>query len=242
MSGTSSLREIVVCPGGPEELLTFFDSQLRHRRAFVQGDYDFLDREACLFVVVHPNGRRFAVPAEAVYVRREEPGAGVGLDLTGLDPGRLAELEQWVRAPASKPPSAAPVAKNAMERIRHLSLRERDGVARQGSLSDRVALERIFGSSVWEALLQNPQLTVPEVAHVARNGTLPVPLISLIVANQAWLSSGEVRRALLSNPRVTGSHLDRVLCSMPKVELKQIVRASPYRAQVKTAAKNLIRE
>ncbi len=121
-------------------------------------------------------------------------------------------------------------------------MREREIVARQGMLSERVALERTFGSSVWEALLQNPQLSVPEVAHLARNGTLPVPLVATIVANGAWLASGEVRRALMSNPRVSGTHLDRVLKAMPRVELKQVAQASPFRNQVRAAAKKLIGE
>jgi hypothetical protein len=121
-------------------------------------------------------------------------------------------------------------------------LREREVLAKRGNLSERVALERCFGSSVWEGLLQNPQLTAPEVAHIAKNGTLQVPLVVVITGNRAWLSSGEVRRALLSNPRTVGLPLERVLQAMPRAELKQLVHASPYRSQVKAVAKKLLGE
>ncbi len=233
-------KEILVEPGTREELFELFERELCHRRAFVAGQFELVDREPCSLVLVHPGGRRFTVGAEAVYVRREEPGAGVGLDLVGLDAATQTELLQFVNTKVTeRPPAGTP---NLYERIRKLSLRDRDVVARQGPLSERIALERTFGSSVWEALLQNPQLTIPEVAHIAKNGTLPMPLVSVIVANNAWLASGEVRRALLSNPRASGAQLDRVLKATPKAELRQIAQASPYRTQVRSAAKKLLGE
>jgi hypothetical protein len=66
--------------------------------------------------------------------------------------------------------------------------------------------------------------------------------VTIIVANGSWLASGEVRRALLGNPRVSGANLERVLKAVPKVELKQIAQMSPYRTQVRSAAKKLIGE
>ena len=210
------------------------------------GKFPVRERERCSLVVVHPQGGSFSVEAEAVYLKAEDPGAGVGLDLVGLDSEALADLEAFVRQAAQASPAAATKGesgpRNIYARIRQLSLHEREKVARQGLLSERVALERTFGSSVWEGLLQNSSLTVPEVAQIAKKGTLPQALVALIVANGGWLTSGEVRRALLGNPRVNGVQLDRVLRATPKNELKQIARMSPYRSQVRMAAKKLVSE
>jgi hypothetical protein len=242
--------EVRITPKNVEQLRALFNEQLRHRRAFVTGAFELTMQERCLLVVEAPLGRRFSVEAEVVYIRTEEPGAGVGLELVGLDASRVFELEQFVyegelvpsHDVGSETSHEAATAHTLYDRIRKLSLRERENMARQGRLTERVALERCYGSSVWEALLQNPQLTVAEVAHIAKNGTLPVPLVAVIVANHSWLASGEVRRALLSNPRASGGHLERVLKAMSRIELKQLVQASPYRAQVKTAAKKLFGE
>ncbi len=136
--------------------------------------------------------------------------------------------------------SEDPIARNVHERIRGLSIREREVVARQGTLPERVALERRFGGSVWESLLQNPQLTPPEVAKIAKNGTVPVPLVAIIVANAGWLAKPEIQRALLTNPRVSGAHLDRVLHAMPRGDLLRAAENSAYRAQVRSAAKKLV--
>lgn len=242
MSSEASESEVRLTLDSVENLQALYESELRHRRIFVSGTFGLGDREQCSLVIVHPSGTAFAVAAEAVYIKAEVPGAGVGLDLIGLDSARLVELDAFVHQPSEEPIAAAKEARNIYERIRQLSLRERETVGRSGVLSDRVALERTFGGSVWEALLQNPQLTVPEVARIAKNGTLPVPLVTVIVANNSWLASAEVRRALLGNPRVSGAHLDRVLKAVPKVELNQIAQMSAYRAQVRAAAKKLIGE
>ena len=268
MLPTTSQAEVTLVPDSIEKLQELFETELRFRRVFVAGKFMVGERERCSLVVVHPLGGQFSIRAEAVYINRAEPGAGVGLDLVGLDAGRLADLDAFIRQAAKVPgqdeafesaPEGAsrkegaardgkvaseetPGAHNSYERIRHLPLPEREKVARRGQLSDRVALERSYGSSVWEGLLQNPMLTVPEVAQIAKKGTLPQALVAVIVANGGWLASGEVRRALLGNPRVSGAHLDRVLRATPKAELKQIAQLSPYRSQVRAAAKKLISE
>jgi hypothetical protein len=74
---------------------------------------------------------------------------------------------------------------------------------------------------------------------MAKNGSLPVPLVNIIVANASWLASAEVRRALLSNPRVSGHNLERVLRALTKVELKQVAQMSAYRSEVRSVAQKL---
>ena len=86
-------------------------------------------------------------------------------------------------------------------------------MALTGGLSERVALERMVGPHVWEALLRNPRLTIPEAARIARKGTLPRPLVETIAQSGAWLAAPEVQapssptraRAPPSRPRSSGS-------------------------------------
>jgi hypothetical protein len=130
--------------------------------------------------------------------------------------------------------------RNVHERVRALSARERDDLARRGGMVERVALERAYGSAVWEPLLANPQVSGIEIARIARNGALPRPLVALIVSNAAWLTQGEVQRALLSNPRCGGRELERVLAVMKPADVSRIARGqSPYRPEVRQAAQRL---
>jgi len=101
--------------------------------------------------------------------------------------------------------------------------------------------ERLFGKNVWEALLHNPRLTIPEVARIARKGTVPRPLLELIADNAAWAKTGPVRRALLTNRRLSSEAVMKVLRLTPKNELKLAEKQTAYPAHVREAARKLLR-
>jgi hypothetical protein len=218
-----------------------WQSNLRKGRAFVVGATGIAERDLCQLVIVHPvTGETRCVAADAVWVKREEPGAGVGLEFQGFDAAAAASLEQFVAATESAAGAArGGSARSLWDRIRHLTVHERDVMARQGTLPERVALERQFGGAVWETLLANPNLTPPEVMRIAKNGTLPTPLVASIAANPAWLAVPEIQRALLSNPRVSGTHLDRVLRALPPADLVRVAQQTSYPAATRLAAKRL---
>jgi hypothetical protein len=128
------------------------------------------------------------------------------------------------------------------ERLRGLPLHEVVKVARSGHQAERVVVERLYGKAVWEALLQNPNLTPPEVARIARMGTLPRPLVDSIVSHPGWLTHSVVRRALLSNPRLGGPNAMKVLRAMPKSELRLVPQQTAYPQQIRDAAKQLAKQ
>lgn len=246
MHQPESIVEIRVPAVSVDQLREFLNTQLRHRRWFTGGASTFRMGERYVIIFEYSELSTFSIEAEVVFLKCDEPNAGVGFELLNFDSSRLSAFEEFI---AKNSEIEVPLIGNEnkgtqsiYDRIRHLNLRERETIARQGNLTERVALERCFGSSIWEGLLQNPQLTAPEVAHIAKNGTIPIPLVAAITGHKSWLSSGEVRRALLSNPRTTGIQLERVLTAMSRTELRQILQASPYRAQVKTLAKKLLGE
>ncbi len=237
-------------------LVADHQDNLRKGRAFVVGAADLAERERCRLLLVHPeSGEVLALDAEVVWVKRDAPGAGVGVQILdagealrerlrrfveGSPTGETAEAVDEDQPDAVQPEREGHAARNVHERVRALSLRERETMARQGTLTERVALERAFGSSVWEGLLQNPQLTPSEVARIAKNGALPRPLVQVIVGNAGWLAVPEVQRALLGNPRVGGPHLERVLHATSRGDLERIASSPAYRPEVKQAVNRLL--
>jgi len=234
------------------------------------------ERAACTLVLVHPVSEAcLELSAEVVYVKADEPGKGVGVQLVGFGPQTIAAIERFIEQGASRPAHPAPrqasnprdpgerpasagqadaaqtddlddghpqklTVSSLHDRIRSLSLAEQVKLAREGGLQERVALERIFGKTVWEPILQNQRVTPPEVARIARMGTAPVPVLDLITGNAAWLAAGEVRRALLSNPRLSDDGLTKVLRSTPKHELQLIAMQTYYPPRVRKAARTLL--
>jgi hypothetical protein len=127
------------------------------------------------------------------------------------------------------------------ERLRGLTLAAQLKLAVSGEQHERIVLERLYGKNVWETLLRNPRLTAPEVARIARYGSLPRTLIEVILGNNAWLQIPEVRRALLSNPRLGTDQIMKVLRLTPKHELKLAAVQTAYPHAVRHAAKLLLR-
>lgn len=161
---------------------------------------------------------------------------------TTPDPDSQSDEEDEPDDPSDEGKERKRLALNAAERLRGISLAEQIKIARGPSASERMALERMYGKNVWEALLRNPGLTAPEVSRLARLGTLPRVLMELIVANNTWLQVPEIRRALLANPRLGADQIPRVLRFLPKHELKLAATIPAYPHAVRSVAKRMAAE
>ena len=210
-------------------------------------------------LVVRGHSGEIALPARVVYI---DPARGTGLELLGFGPTIKERIVALAQAPEPEPGPAPPVdsdaaaddaddddddatpdkPKNLQDRLRGLTLVQQVRKANSSDPSTRIILERMYGKNVWESLLRNSRLTSPEVARLARMGTLPRIQLETIVNNGAWLQIPEVRRALLTNPRLGTDQIMRVLRLMPKHELKVAATTSAYTFAVRDAAKRMIRD
>jgi hypothetical protein len=180
--------------------------------------------------------------SELVFVARvvfvNDSGAGLELACSAEQKQQLVDLVK----PEAPPGGAKKFARNVHERLRGLTLVQQIKLAGHGETSERIVLERMYGKTVWDPLLRNPRVTTPEVARIARMGGLPRPLIELICNNGAWLQIPEVRRALLSNPRLGTDQAIRIVRLLPKHELKLACTQVSYPQVVREAAKRVLRE
>ena len=183
---------------------------------------------------------------EAPAVEAAQPIDDEPLDL-GFDPeAPLPEAEGASDENLTEEEKADPVkrskVKSLHERLRGLTLAQAIKHASSPDPQERILLERYYGKNVWEPLLRNPRLSPPEVARIARMGTLPRTMVEIIVSNGAWLQIPEIRRALLNNPRLGTDQILRVLRLMPKPELKLASTMAVYPYAVRDAAKRLLKE
>ena len=172
----------------------------------------------------------------------KKPSAFSEVDLRDRDEmlGRIRAFAAERAAPKSAAVATPQRGQNVHERVRSLTLPEAQKLARTGNYAERLALERAYGKAVWETLIQNPRLTHPEVARIARMGTLPGAQVEAIATNPSWLTSPEVRRALLGNPRLTGPLIEKVLRALPKHELQQVPKQTTYSTQVRNVARRML--
>lgn len=216
------------------------ENNLKMGGLFVRGSHGLTERQPCQITLVHPtSGATLTLDARVVWIVTAGDGAGTGVQIEGFDSDCEARIRAFVKAPirsARSPTSDRGLALNPNERVRNLSASEQRRVAREGDVQERVALERLYGKNVWEALLRNPRLTVPEVSRIARMGNLPTPLIDQIASNAGWCRSAQVRRALLSHPRLSKANARKILNLTPKRELRLIAQQSIYPQLIRNLA------
>jgi len=297
------MTELVLSVPDADSLLRLVEQQLGRGMVFIPGVGGVEPLTSCSLVVVH-GGRRVALQAEIVFVREEEPGRGVGLQLPPLGEETLArlraltlplELEATIpefdpataplpaleleplpaleleplpalematesagASPGGEPNAPATEDENAElddddedaltrrapllhDRLRALSSGEQQRLAMTGNPAERAMLERLYGPNVWEALIASGRLSPPEVARIARKGTVPRPLLESIGANGAWLASSLVQRALLSNPRCPTTLVQRILQLLPRRELQLVPMQAAYPMAVRQAAKVMLK-
>lgn len=203
------------------------DSDLAPRRGGLA--LQFVDRSAAALARVH----EFVLAACAEGAEHAD-GAEPAVDHDAedaADPGEDRDLAADQRA----------IVQARAAKLRNLTPAQRMQVARGSVQEERVLLERLYGSAVWELLLRNPKITLPEVARMARKGTMPRPLLDMIAENEQWVRHSLVRRALLANPRLGPDAINRVLRTLPPRELKLVPQQTAYPQSVRQAATRLMR-
>ena len=204
-----------------------------------------LARRAVSGLAMEPDPAIASAEADAAFFDAADTAAGRDPAAADADPD--LETEPTDREPgapesggAGDRPGEPRGPRNVHERLRGLSLVAQIKLATSGELHERIVLERLYGKNVWETLLRNPRLTPPEVSRIARYGSLPRVLVEIILANNAWLAVPEVRRALLSNPRLPTDQIVKVLRLVPKHELRLAAIQTAYPHAVRNAAKMLL--
>ena len=191
----------------------------------------------------YPDDVDVDVELDAAFARAiDEPATELAGDEAPAEPDdAAADVDREPLACTDAPAKPRQVARNVHERLRGLNLNEQIRMAQTGETHERVVLERMYGKTVWEALLRNPRLTGPEVARIARMGALPKVLLELILGNGTWLHIPEVRRALLASKRLGTDQIVKVLRFLPRHELKLATVQTAYPAAVRDAARRLLR-
>jgi hypothetical protein len=259
------LESLILCLPDAATLRDLYERQLSKGFAFVPDGSGVREFEACELVLDH-EGRTLRLRAEAVFIKTEGLGRGIGLQLSSLDATAKADLLAFVDGAVSpetrdraEDPAAEEsaeltdesdrssmhhgderAAKTLSERIRGLSSVQQQRLAAKGTMAERIALERAFGSHVWEALLANSRLTIPEVAWIARKGTLPRPLVEDIAGHASWVAAPQVQRALLANPRSSAAVVTQVLRALSRSDLQLVPLQTAYPQTVRAAAKRML--
>jgi hypothetical protein len=129
---------------------------------------------------------------------------------------------------------------NAWDRVRDLSRTEKLMLAPKADRSERAVLMQENDAQVLYSLLKNPRITTDEVARIARSSLLSTVTADLIAKTNQWLSSPDIRIALVHNPRTPTLLALRLLPTLPEPEIRQIAKATAVSQALRQAALKLV--
>lgn len=160
------------------------------------------------------------------------PGA-LALAIEG-DPTAL--LETLIALPPEPDAHEEADTANIWDRIRALTPLEKRMLAPKADRTERGLLLQDRDPQVLSALLRNPRVTVEEVVRVAKSPFITVQIIELMVKTSQWMTSLELRVALIHNPKTPVTFSLRILPTLPDPEVRTISRGAATSMALKTAA------
>ena len=162
--------------------------------------------------------------------------SGVGdVDVSAKTPGSLTPDSRSHDLEEETPEKQ----KNAWDRIRALSQMEKLLLAVKAERSERALLLQDNDPRVLLSLLRNPRLTIDEVARIAKSSFLNFQVADVIVKTTQWMSSLDVRLALIRNPKTPPAYAMQILPTLPDAEIRSIARAGTNMALKQAALRRL---
>lgn len=162
---------------------------------------------------------------------------GIALSIDGNPEEQLARL--LARTETEEEDEIPEKRENTWDRIRALSQMEKLLLAIKAERSERALLLQDNDPRVLLSLLRNPRLTIDEVARIAKSSFLNFQVADVIVKTTQWMSSLDVRLALIRNPKTPPAFAMQILPSLPDSEVRAIARAGTSMALKQAALRRL---
>ena len=126
--------------------------------------------------------------------------------------------------------------------LRQMPFHQKVVAAKRGNRAVRAILIQEGNQKVLNFILQNPQLSVPEIITILKLPTVTYDLIQTIAKNAAWAQSEEVRFLIILHPKTP---LPLALNIMPNLNVNSIAKLAKsggVKAQLKSTAIKLLEQ
>jgi hypothetical protein len=122
-------------------------------------------------------------------------------------------------------------------RLQRMGMEEKINLALTGDREMRMALASDTNRAIHPYLLKNRQITIHEIAHLARLPTTNPDVLERIADHKPYTQNSAVLKSLVFNPKTPISTSIRLLDRLPRSELQQIARRSSMHQRLVMAAK-----
>ena len=180
-----------------------------------------------------PNGQlSLTLPARIIRVGPGPDGDGheIAVEFVAIDDARRDQLEiflaRLLEAPQPGPleslrPAAPPLeVKKALEAI---PLPQRIALAQRADLRQREYLRQDQHPAVLEAVVRNPNLTLPEARVIASHLALPGSAIDLLAGDPRFRADEELRIALATHPKVPLPIAEKLTADLKPTQIRKLL-------------------
>ena len=126
--------------------------------------------------------------------------------------------------------------------LRQMPFHQKVVAAKRGNRSVRAILIQEGNQKILNFLLQNPQISVPEILTILKTPTISYDAIQTIAKNQAWVSSEEVKYMLVTHPKAPLPLTLNLLPSLNVNSLAKLAKGGALKAQLKSNALKLLEQ
>lgn len=121
-------------------------------------------------------------------------------------------------------------------RVADLTLSEKIRLAMIGNAAARALLVRDRNKQVSRAAISSPQMSTKEAIEIAHSRSVDEDILRFIGHKREWVRSGEIKRALVFNPKTPVGISLRFIGHLRTNDLKALTRSRNVASQIKAAA------
>ena len=191
------------------------------------------------------DGTGFELEFRARVVQMSDRGGAltVAFLLADWNEAKDRELERKLRVEAAGPGAADGPADEArfdaaspVFRIKQLDPSKRMILAMKGDRAERQILSRDISPQVLLGLLANPRIETEEVLAIVKSTHVSAAVLQRVAGERRWMSSPEIRTAVVRNPKTPTPLAIRLLDTLPLGDLRDMAKMGSLREDLRRAA------
>lgn len=216
---------------------SFFDEAVKHLGFMVTLAERPRPFVTMAFTSNGPGGLEVGFKARVVQIFERSEGFLVAFVLIDWDQAKTTELARKLAGAAARATDESEHAgASPAFRIRELDGSARARLAMKADRSERQILCRDASPQVLLALLSNPRLEAEEVLAVVKSTHAVAGVLERVATERRWMSSAEIRTAVVRNPKTPTPLALRLLDTLPITELREMAKMGSLREDVRRAA------
>jgi hypothetical protein len=166
---------------------------------------------------------------------------GDALDSAPPEPAPVAPVQEL--APGPPPPDrgrsgeASEERSTIFERIKDMTVVEKQRLARSASKTERTILVRDPLKQVHLFVLKNPRVRQDEVLEYAKYGGLAPQALKYIADNKTWMQSHQLRLNLVKNPNIPMESARLIMGQLQHMDLRKLMKSGAVRPDIRSLAR-----